>query len=161
MRFQTSRGRGIATVKRLALRSPNTNAYIERFVQSIKQECLDHFVIFGPEHMDVLVGEYVEHYHTERPHQGVGNMPLITGRPVVPQTPPGRCCAGCDSAVCCGTTSERPRDGARPTASTSQKSCDREQSVRHSLLPRPEFTWISKMSVPPALVSTRGSAACQ
>jgi putative transposase len=64
-------------VRRLAIRSPNTNAYIERFVQSIKQECLDRFVLFGPEHMDHLIAEYVEHYHTERPHQGKGNAPLI------------------------------------------------------------------------------------
>jgi putative transposase len=67
--------------RRLAIRSPNTNAYVERFVQSIKQECLDHFAICGPEHMDYLIREYVEYYHTERPHQGKGNVPL-TGPPV-------------------------------------------------------------------------------
>jgi hypothetical protein len=45
-------------------------------VQTIKKECLDKFIVFGPEHLDHLVREYVEHYHTERPHQGKGNVPL-------------------------------------------------------------------------------------
>lgn len=45
------------------------NAFVERFVQSIKQECLDHFIVFGTQHMDYLCREYVEYYHTEQPHQ--------------------------------------------------------------------------------------------
>ncbi|WP_425619061.1 integrase core domain-containing protein [Anatilimnocola sp. NA78] len=53
-------------------RSPNTNAFVERFVQSIQQECLDRFVIFGETHMDHVCNEYLEHYHSERPHQGIG-----------------------------------------------------------------------------------------
>lgn len=65
-------------VKHLALRSPNTNAYVERFIQSIQVECLDHFLVFGEKHFDYLVREYVEHYHTERPHQGLGNR-LVVG----------------------------------------------------------------------------------
>jgi putative transposase len=48
-------------------------AFAERFVQTIKQECLDHFVVFGRKHMDVLCREFVEHYHEERPHQGLNN----------------------------------------------------------------------------------------
>lgn len=74
-------------VHRLALRSPNTNAYVERFVQTIKQECLDKFILFGPEHMDYLIGEYVEHYHTERPHQAKGNAPLTAGPAPPPDSP--------------------------------------------------------------------------
>ena len=58
-------------------RAPNTNAYIERFVQSIGQECLDRFVIFGPTYMDHLCHEYLEHYHQERPHQGLANEILV------------------------------------------------------------------------------------
>jgi putative transposase len=75
-RFDAAIAAGGGEVKRLALRSPNTNAYAERFVQAVKRECLDKFVLFGPEHMGHLVREYVEHYHTERPHQGKGNAPL-------------------------------------------------------------------------------------
>jgi putative transposase len=65
-----------ATVIRLAIRAPNTNAYVERFVQSVKQECLDHFALCGTEHVDHLVREYLAYYHAERPHQGKGNRPL-------------------------------------------------------------------------------------
>ena len=60
-------------VRRSAYRAPNTPAYVERFVQSIKQECLDYFVVFGQRHMDHLCREFVEHYHAERPHQGLDN----------------------------------------------------------------------------------------
>jgi transposase InsO family protein len=64
-------------VHTLACRAPNTNAYIERFIQTFQQECLNVFVVCGSEHMDLLVREYVEHYHTERPHQSKGNAPLV------------------------------------------------------------------------------------
>ncbi len=67
-------------VNMLAHRSPNLNAYVERFVQSIQQECLDHFLVFGEKHLDYLVKEYIEHYHSERPHQALANLPL-TGEP--------------------------------------------------------------------------------
>ena len=72
--------------KRLALRAPNTNAFVERFIQTIQVECLDHFLVFGKKHFDYLVREYVEHYHTERPHQGLENS-VIVGPP--PPAPPG------------------------------------------------------------------------
>jgi putative transposase len=64
-------------VKVLALRSPNTNAYVERFVQAIGQECLDKFIAFWTDHLDLLCREYLEHYETERPHQGKGNAVLV------------------------------------------------------------------------------------
>jgi putative transposase len=59
--------------RRSAYRSPNTVAFVERFVQSIKQECLDYFVVVGQRHMDHLCREFIEHYHAERPHQGLDN----------------------------------------------------------------------------------------
>ena len=49
---------------------------MERWIQSLRRECLDHFVPVGLGHLDHLVSEYLEHYHNERPHQGVGNRPL-------------------------------------------------------------------------------------
>jgi putative transposase len=52
----------------------------EGFIQTIQQECLDHFVVLGERHLNHLVREFVQHYHTERPHQGKGNAPLV-GRP--------------------------------------------------------------------------------
>ena len=62
--------------------SPNLNAYVERFIQTIQQECLDQFVVLGERHLDHIVREFAEHYHKERPHQGVGNERL-TKSPVL------------------------------------------------------------------------------
>ncbi len=66
-------------------RSPNTNTFVERFIQSIQQECLDRFVIFGEQHMDHVCREYLAHYHNERPHQSLENEPVTApkkrGRP--------------------------------------------------------------------------------
>ncbi len=49
--------------------SPNLNAYAERFVRSIKGECLGKLVLLGENHLRTAVREYVAHYHTERNHQ--------------------------------------------------------------------------------------------
>jgi putative transposase len=59
-------------VKMNQFRSPNTNAVVERFVQSIQQECLDRFVMFGETYMDHMCQEYLQHYQRQRPHQGEG-----------------------------------------------------------------------------------------
>ena len=58
---------------RLPSRSPNRNAYAERFVRSIKSECLAQVIPIGEAHLRRAVREYVEHYHGERNHQGIGN----------------------------------------------------------------------------------------
>jgi putative transposase len=63
-------------VKKITPVSPNLNAYAERFVQSAKQECLDHFVVFGVDHLRHIVGEYLKHFNEERPHQARNNEPL-------------------------------------------------------------------------------------
>jgi transposase InsO family protein len=55
----------------------NANAYAERFVRSIKNECLDRMIPFGECHLRRAL-EFVEHYHRERNHQGLGNE-LIDG----------------------------------------------------------------------------------
>ena len=59
--------------RQVSFQSPNLNAYVERFIQTILLECLDQFVVLGEKHLDHLVKEFVEHSHMERPHQGVGN----------------------------------------------------------------------------------------
>ena len=56
--------------------------HAERFVRSIKEECLDRIVPIGERHFRGAVAEYVEHYHSERNHQGLGNQ-LIAGTPVI------------------------------------------------------------------------------
>jgi len=70
------RGSGVEPL-RLPARSPNLNAYAERFVLSIKSECLDKMVPLGERHLRHVVGEYVEHYHRERHHQGLASA-IIT-----------------------------------------------------------------------------------
>ena len=62
--------------------SPNLNAFAERAIQSLKQECLNHFVIFGQRHLDYLVNEYVEFYNRCRPHSSRGCLPPIRNGPI-------------------------------------------------------------------------------
>jgi len=63
---------GVKTVK-LPARSPDLNAYAERFVRSIKSECLAQIIPLGERHLRNAVTEYTEHYHFERNHQGLDN----------------------------------------------------------------------------------------
>ena len=69
-------------------RSPNLNAFAERFVRSIKGECLDRMIFFGEASLRHAVTEYVEHhYRHERPHQGKGNR-LLFPPPHIARPPP-------------------------------------------------------------------------
>jgi hypothetical protein len=63
---------GVRSVK-LPARSPNLNAYAERFVRSIKSECLAQIIPLGERHLRCAVREYTELYHLERNHQGLEN----------------------------------------------------------------------------------------
>lgn len=60
--------------------SPNLNAFAERFVVSIRSECLDRLVPRGEAHLRRSVSEYLRHYHVERNHQGLENE-LVAGAP--------------------------------------------------------------------------------
>ena len=60
-------------VVRTPASAPNCNAHAERFIRSIKTECLDRVVPLGERHLRRLVRDFVEHYHAERNHQGIGN----------------------------------------------------------------------------------------
>ena len=81
------RSSGVSPV-RLPARSPNLNAYAERFVRSIKEECLSRVVPLGEGHLRQLVHEYVEHSHWERNHQGLQNQ--LLRRPPPPVRPASR-----------------------------------------------------------------------
>jgi putative transposase len=61
---------------RLPPRSPNLNAYAERFVGSIKSECLNRLIFFGEASLRRAIGNYIAHYHRERNHQGLNNQLL-------------------------------------------------------------------------------------
>ena len=63
---------GIKSVK-LPPRSPNLNAFAERFVRSIKESCLDRLILFGEGSLRTAVHNFVAHYHRERNHQGLIN----------------------------------------------------------------------------------------
>ena len=60
-------------VVRLPYRSPNLNAYVERFVLSSKSACLERMIFFGEQSLRRAVSEFTHHYHGERNHQGLGN----------------------------------------------------------------------------------------
>src|ERR1700730_4393456 len=80
---ETLASAGVETVK-LPPRSPNLNAYAERFVRSVKESCLDRLILVGEASLRRSVREFVEHYHFERNHQGLGNRLIL---PVVARAP--------------------------------------------------------------------------
>ena len=62
---------------RLPPRSPNLNAFAERWVRSVKQECLSRLILFGERSLQRALTEFIAHYHSERNHQGKGNVLLF------------------------------------------------------------------------------------
>lgn len=76
---------GIKTVK-ISPKSPNMNPFAERFVRSIKHECLNKMLIFDENHLRYLVSTYCDYYHHRRPHQGLGNSMIAP----LPQVPKGK-----------------------------------------------------------------------
>ena len=70
---------------RLPPRSPNLTPHIERFIRSIKEECLCRMIFFGEASLREASTAYVAHYHHERNHQGLGNK-LIEPEPEIWQT---------------------------------------------------------------------------
>ncbi len=64
---------------RLPARSPDLNAYIERFMRNLKSECLSRMIFFGEKSLRRAVTSYVEHYHAERNHQGLANTIIELG----------------------------------------------------------------------------------
>jgi len=58
-------------------RSPNLNAFAERWVRSVKSECLSKLILFGEGSLRRAANEFIQHYHLERPHQGKGNKLLF------------------------------------------------------------------------------------
>jgi transposase InsO family protein len=68
-----------AGVERVVLppQSPNLNAYAERWVRSVKEECLSRLILFGEASLCHALTQYVQHFHHERNHQGKGNVLLF------------------------------------------------------------------------------------
>ena len=61
----------------LPARSPNLNAYAERWVKSVKEEALSKLILFGEASLRRVLSEYLVHFHRERNHQGKGNVLLF------------------------------------------------------------------------------------
>jgi putative transposase len=68
---------GQVTPLAVPARSPNLNAYAERWVRSVKEECLSKLILFGERSLRRALTEYVAHFHAERNHQGKGNVLLF------------------------------------------------------------------------------------
>ena len=62
---------------RLPARSPNLNAFSERWVRSVKSECHSKLILFGESSLRRALTNFCEHYDAERPHQGKGNVLLF------------------------------------------------------------------------------------
>jgi len=73
------RSRGVESVK-IPAKSPNCNPHAERFVKTIKHECLNHFIFFGERHLRHVFKEFVAHYLTELFHQGLDGQLVTSGR---------------------------------------------------------------------------------
>ena len=65
------------TCLRLPPRSPNLNAFAERWVRSVKEECLSKLILFGERSLRRALTEYLAHFHSERNHQGKGDALLF------------------------------------------------------------------------------------
>jgi len=62
-------------VIRLPVRSPDLNGYAERWIRSLRQECLDRIIILNEAHLRWVLGEYVRYYNQRRPHQSLQHLP--------------------------------------------------------------------------------------
>jgi putative transposase len=71
-------------ILRTPVRAPRANAIAERFIGTLRRECLDHLLITGPRHLAAVLEEYVEHYNTHRSHRSLHQ------RPPAGRTPPPR-----------------------------------------------------------------------
>jgi transposase InsO family protein len=78
------RAEGVRII-RTPIRAPRANAFAERFVRTVRQECLDHVLIYGRGHLERVLGAYVAHYDEERPHRGL-NLAVPAGNRT-PQVP--------------------------------------------------------------------------
>jgi transposase InsO family protein len=67
---------GVTTIK-TPVRSPRANAFAERFVRTIRTECLDHLLVYSRRHLEVVLVEYLRHDNQARPHRS-----LHLGQPI-------------------------------------------------------------------------------
>jgi transposase InsO family protein len=81
-----------AQILRTPFRAPNANAYAERFVRTVRSECLDHLLVVNARHLERILRSYAKHYNCHRPHQGLSQKipaptspsPMLAGTPAQP-----------------------------------------------------------------------------
>ena len=77
-------------ILRTPVRAPRANAIAERWIGTLRRECLDHLLITGPRHLKLVLQEYVEHYNTHRPHRSLHQQPPAGPTPRPPAGPSDR-----------------------------------------------------------------------
>jgi putative transposase len=77
-------------VIRTPVRAPNANAYAERWVRTVRSDCLDRILVIGRRHLERVLGVYVRHYNEHRPHRALGLIPPERSTPVQQATLPLR-----------------------------------------------------------------------
>ena len=69
------RSEGVRVI-RTPVRAPKANAVAERWVRTVRNECLDHVLVFGRRHLEQILRGYVAHFNAERPHRSLALVPL-------------------------------------------------------------------------------------
>jgi transposase InsO family protein len=87
---RSSRSKDIETI-RTPWRAPKANAYAERWIRTVRRECLDRLMVLNERHLASVLATYVDHYNRERPHRG---LELRT-----PEGPPPLRPVGADGAI--------------------------------------------------------------
>jgi putative transposase len=75
---------------RTPIRAPRANAIAERFIGTLRRECLDHLLITGPHHLNVVLRDYTQHYNFHRPHRSLHQHPPTDGSTTPTHPPPTR-----------------------------------------------------------------------
>jgi putative transposase len=90
-------------VIRTPIRAPNANAFAERWIETLRAECLDWLLILGPRHLDRILRIYVQHHNRRRPHEGWGfrypRVSLPSKRPTVCPTSNGEISSGSSTST--------------------------------------------------------------
>ena len=101
------------------VRAPNANAYAERWIRTVRAECLDWLLIIGRGHLEQVLQVYVEHYNVHRPHRALGLEPPIHGSVRSSSATNSAVCADATGSAACSTSiTDKPHDGfLHPTRS--------------------------------------------
>ena len=121
---------------RTPIRSPKANAFAERWVRTVRQDCLDHLLVFSRRHLESILGEYIEHYNRARPHRGL-HLEQPVPRPITTVGGPQLCSlsseiSGNQSLTGVKLGSAPPRKNRSPGASDSSTPSERHPTTASS-----------------------------